>query len=168
MDRHIYIHGTHDAIALVPVHGSKEVAAPVYAHFPLSAASEDRLAGWAASWGLALPYRPHITVAYSRKPIVLGKVAAMSAGLIVPPGGRSIENFGDALVLCVDCPQLHERHADYMKAGASWDYPSYRPHVSLAYGDASIYAYADSVPPYDEPITLMAEERQALDTDYGT
>jgi len=140
---------------------------PLYASFPLSGISEDALANWAARNGLSLAYAPHITVAYSKTPINQDRLPVMSAGMVVPPGGRSIEKFGDALVLCVDCPQLQARHAEYKKIGASWDYPNYRPHVTLGYGAGDLYTIFDQIEPFDEPITLMGERREAIVEDWA-
>lgn len=145
---------------------AKAKAMPLYAHFPLSGVSEDALAGWAARNGLALPYGGHVTVAYTKKPIDASKVPAMSAGMVVPPGGRSIERFDSgAIVLCLDCDALQERHAAYKKAGASWDYPSYRPHITLGYDPDGIYDNLDDIEPFDEPITLMGEQRLPIVVD---
>jgi len=145
------------------VHGTKEEATPLYAAYPLSQVSADALAGWAATWGIPLVMDPHVTVAYTRKPIKASSVPKMSGGMIVHPGGRSIERFGEAIVLCLDCPQLHARHADYVKAGASWDYPSYRPHITLAYDMGFMGPTSeDLIPVYDEPITLAAETRSPI------
>jgi len=40
----------------------------------------------------------------------------------------------DSLVVLVDCPALSQRH-DYLmkKHDAVWDWPEYKPHVSLSY-----------------------------------
>lgn len=141
---------------------TREATVPLYAAFPVSSASAASLAGWASMWGIALVMDPHVTVAYTSKPIKASRVPAMTGGMVVPPGGRTIERFGDSLVLCLDCPQLQARHADYVKAGASWDYPSYRPHITLAHWDAMGPTSEDLIPPYDEPITLAAETRSII------
>jgi hypothetical protein len=144
------------------MHGTKEAATPLYAAYPLTQVSHDALAGWCAMWGLPLVMDPHVTVAYTRKPIMASRVPKTSAGMVVPPGGRSIERFGDSIVLCLDCDELQARHADYVKAGASWDYPSYRPHITLAHADVMGPTSEDLIPPYDEPITLDAETRSPI------
>jgi len=152
-----------DRMASVLEHGSKEKAQPLYAAYPLTQISADALAGWAATWGIPLVMDPHVTVAYSKAPVMKSKVPPTSAGLIVPPGQRTVERFGDAIVLCLDCPELQKRHAEYLGAGASWDHPSYRPHITLAYDDGFMGPTDETlISAFDEPITLDAEFQQDL------
>lgn len=43
----------------------------------------------------------------------------------------------DALVLYLDSPELYEDHDETDSAGARWDFPNYRPHLTLTYLDSS-------------------------------
>lgn len=135
-------------------------AKPLYAAFALTGLSEDLLASWAANYGLSLPSRPHVTVAYSKAPVDARRLPQVSAGMVISPGGRSLEQFGDDVVLCVECPELHTVWQGYRDAGASWDYPSYRPHITIARWQ-KLESLAN-VPAFDEPITLGPEWRDTL------
>lgn len=137
-----------------------EAAKPLYAAFRLTQLSEDLLASWASSYGLSLPRQPHVTVAYSRAPVDARRLPQMTAGMVIPPGGRSLEQFGDDVVLCVQCPDLDKVWQAYRDAGASWDYPSYRPHITIARWQ-KLESLKD-VPAFDEPITLGPEWRDTL------
>ena len=135
--------------------------APLYAGFPLSAMSEDALAGWAAANGFVLPYWPHVTVAYSKTPVDWRDAQRMSEGLVVPPGGRRIEQFGDDVVLCLECDALQKRWQHYRDLGASWDFPSYQPHVTLM-RNTKLEPWMREQLVYDEPITLGPEKLDVI------
>lgn len=143
-----------------------EAAKPLYAAFRLTQLSEDLLASWASSYGLSLPHQPHVTVAYSRAPVDARRLPQITAGMVIPPGGRSLEQFGDDVVLCVQCPDLDKVWQAYRDAGASWDYPSYRPHITIARWQ-KLESLKD-VPAFDEPITLGPEWRDTLKEHWHT
>ncbi|MNL13218.1 hypothetical protein D3C87_1341210 [compost metagenome] len=139
----------------------------VYAHMPLGPVSAEAVRLWARSIGVIYDERsPHVTTAYSLKPVAVaptyrtrdGATRDNAYGLVVPPGGRRIDRFGNQLVLCLDSPALRERWQAWRKAGATWDYPDYQPHITFAdlkhQGGATIDI---SGAPFDEPITLLPE-----------
>ena len=68
----------------------------------------------------------------------------------------------NALVLKYDCHQLSERFDEIIgKYGATWDHPSFIPHITLSYniGDLDI----TKLPKYDGPIILVNEYGEDLD-----
>lgn len=83
----------------------------------------------------------HVTIAFSRQPVDWMKVGAAystekNGDLIVPPGGpRIVEALGDkgAIVLEFSSWELSARHGNIIEAGASWDYDSYTPHITITY-----------------------------------
>jgi hypothetical protein len=78
----------------------------------------------------------HVTQAFSRTPVDWMTMGSAPADVTVPAGGpRVVEPLGDkgAVVLLFRSPQLEARHADMMANGASWDFPSYQPHVTITY-----------------------------------
>lgn len=159
---HVHIHRRTRDAELGPPEPERK-GKPLYASMRLSRHTEERMAAWAADQGFALAYSPHVTVAYSKQPVSPDGVPRLSAGMVVPPGGRSVERFGDAAVLCVDCPELQRRWQEYRDAGASWDYPTYRPHVTLSYrGDVP-----SDLEPFDEPLVLEAEVREVIKEDWS-
>jgi hypothetical protein len=48
-------------------------------------------------------------------------------------GRRSLERFGDAVVLRFENYDLARRHDDFSDAGASWDHDGYLPHVTISW-----------------------------------
>ena len=97
---------------------------------------------WARSQGFpsTLPADDmHATVAYSRRPVnwfgLGGPWGNEKQRLRVDGGPRLIEKLGDqgAVVLHFSDDRLENRHRDMCRMGASWDFPSYLPHVTLSY-----------------------------------
>lgn len=116
----------------------------------------DELIAWAREQGFRstlLPEDMHVTVAFSKTPIPwedVPRTAAEERELAVPetdegdaayygdargPGWRLVKPLGSegAVVLCFWSDELTERWAEIVKAGASWDYPEYVPHVTITY-----------------------------------
>lgn len=78
----------------------------------------------------------HVTIAFSRKPVDWISVGeAFGNELVIPAGGpRVVEVLGDkAIVLLFASSELGWRHEEIKQCGASWDYPTYQPHVTLTY-----------------------------------
>lgn len=80
----------------------------------------------------------HVTITYSRDPVDWMKMgAAWNSRLTVEPGGpRIMEAFGpdrDTAVLAFASSDLTWRHGEMVGNGASWDWPDYQPHVTIAY-----------------------------------
>ena len=99
----------------------------------------DEVIAWAKANGFAttlIPEEMHVTVAYSKKPVDWDKVGRRNDTVNVPPNSnRSVEQLGDegAVVLRFASAALSQRWQELVEAGASWDYPSYKPHVTLTY-----------------------------------
>ncbi|MEO0781931.1 MAG: hypothetical protein AAFZ46_09245 [Pseudomonadota bacterium] len=110
----------------------------------------------------------HVTVAYSRQPLDWMKVSATWQEKVeIPTGGpRTHEMLGtdsDALVLLVSPFDLKWRHDQILEAGASWDWPDYQPHITIAY-DRNIDM--TDVDVYQGKITLGPEVFEELDPDW--
>lgn len=83
----------------------------------------------------------HVTIAYSKQALDWMKVNETWSGdsnghLTVAPGGaRLVEPLGSegAVVLLFNSSELSWRHRQIRKAGASWDFEDYQPHVTLTY-----------------------------------
>lgn len=84
----------------------------------------------------------HVTVAFSRTPVDWIKAGAEAWGgdekgeITVAPGGpRIVEPLGDkgAVVLLFASSALSWRHEEIKRAGASWDYDGFQPHVTITY-----------------------------------
>lgn len=98
----------------------------------------------------------HVTVAYSREALDWSLLKPDASDLIVPASSaRSVAVLGGgALVLLFDDVGLAGRHAEIRVAGASWDYPAYRPHITIAWNAGVDPAV---VPPFTGALTFGAE-----------
>lgn len=141
---------------------------PLYVSRPLLNASE--VLEWAQAKGFTSvldPAEMHVTIMYSKRPVnwfKMGEWGTSAGELVVPPGGpRLVERLGSdgAVALIFQSGDLQFRHREMRDAGASWDYPSFLPHVTLTYdaGDldlSKVDAYQGRLifgPERFEPIT---------------
>ncbi len=142
---------------------------PLYASRPVTNA--DELIAWAASQGFktTLPASDmHVTIAFSREPVAWDAAGDTDPSIsLAKSDARSVEQLGDegAVVLRFSSPELSRRWGEYRKAGASWDFPGYKPHITLTYepGDVDL----SKVEPYTGPIKLGAERQEPVDDDAG-
>lgn len=80
----------------------------------------------------------HVTLAYSTKPVDWMEMGEpWNETLEIAAGGpRVMEIFGDGhLVLRFASSSLQWRHDDFKNAGATWDWATYAPHVTIAKAD---------------------------------
>ena len=140
---------------------------PIYIYRNVAPVHRAFLGEYAASIGLQnLVIEMHVTLAYSRSPVDWDAPAFQMdpRPLIVSGGTRALRKFdGGAIVLELESRALTQRWSQFIMAGASWDYPDYRPHITLAY-DAGFSV--EGVYPYTAEIALDWELRQWLDTGY--
>lgn len=116
---------------------------PLYVQRKVSAASAKAIKQWALEQGFKkedLVEDLHVTIAYSRAPIDWMKVEEDYSEFIdINPGGpRALEVMGaqdKVVALQFASRQLQYRHADIIERGASWDWPDYQPHITIARGD---------------------------------
>lgn len=153
-----------EALGIVPVPGlpgAQQPPAPAARATPTDAAprtlyvSRKLLNGaeflrWAKSQGFESTLDAddlHVTVAFSRTPVDWMKAGESWASgkdgtLTVAPGGaRLVEPLGDkgAIVLLFNSSELSWRHEAIRRdAGASWDWDSYQPHVSITYAGSDV------------------------------
>ena len=123
---------------------------------------------WARAQGIKqmLPASElHVTVAFSRTPVdwlEMGEDWSSDerGRLHIKPGGaRSFEQLGsDAQVLLFASNDLTWRHESMVRAGASWDFDDYNPHITITLGEVP-----DNVEPYQGPIVLGPEIFEELD-----
>lgn len=111
----------------------------------------------------------HVTVIFSRKPVDWMEIgAAWSDKIEVTAGGpRLHERFGaegDALVLQFQNWELHHRNEMAREKGASWDWPDYRPHITISYRAANVDM--DKLEPWTGPIILGPEMWDQVDENW--
>jgi hypothetical protein len=125
------------------------------------------LVAWAKANGIAKTLPPgdmHVTLAHSKEPVDWSDVGEAPDAVAVPvQGERAVENLGDkgAVVLRFGSDDFQDRWRSLCAIGAKWDFPSYKPHVTITYdaGGADISA----IPPYDGPLEFGPEILEEVD-----
>lgn len=104
----------------------------------------------------------HVTVTFSRVPVdwmKMGEAYPQGDGdLVVQAGGpRVVERLGPkgAVVLCFASTRLAWRHEDMVRAGCSWDFDDYMPHVTFTYEPGEVDPR--KVEPYRGPLVFGPE-----------
>lgn len=153
-------------------------AAPRTLYVSRSVLNAREIIAWAKGQGFSstVPAEDmHVTVAFSRAPVDWMRVGTEWPGpdgkgeVRIPPGGaRLVEPLGDkgAIVLLFNSSELSWRHEDIKRAGASWDFPEYQPHVTITYDGTGVDL--DEVEPYRGPILLGPEIFAEVDDDWET
>lgn len=117
---------------------------------------------WATAQGLGeLQPDLHVTIAASRQPVDWMEIQSdtwaqdKNGNVTIPPGGvRIVEPLGSqTAVLLFTSSCLTWRHEEIKRAGASWDFDQYQPHVSLTADPVDLSA----VEPYRGAIELGPE-----------
>ncbi len=105
----------------------------------------EHLVNWAKANGFAttLPDTDmHVTIAYSKEAVDWDAVPRSSLPILrIEGGGRELARFGkdgEAVVLKLESEELAARHREIRQAGASWDWPYYKPNVTLTYAGKDI------------------------------
>ena len=99
----------------------------------------------------------HCTIAYSQNEFYHKPCKTFIT--IKPEDFIGIEKFDGAIVLTFKSDELHKRHKKCLEEGASYDYPSYIPHIAITY---DVTDNTDFKLP-DFNIILGAEEVEELD-----
>ena len=97
--------------------------------------NREQLLPWAAANSFELLWGLHITIAYSRTPIDLTHEELCPNSLEIIGGSREIIPLGDinkVAALKIQNRYLQQSFNKYKCLGASWDYPEYIPHISVA------------------------------------
>ena len=123
-------------------------AAPLYAFRPVMNA--ETICAWAAEQGFEtalLPDDMHVTVVFSRDAFDAGLSRMAEStdpdpypmwgpqNIVVRGGLRNVAPLGDggAIVLKIESLELQREHHMFREMGASWDYDSYMPHITITY-----------------------------------
>lgn len=142
----------------------------LYIYRPLISASE--LIMWAVKSGFntLVPHSDmHVTIAYSKAELSWATIPFEYRKVIVDGGFREIKRLGDkgAIVLCFESKELHHRWKRLKELGASWDWPSFQPHVTLTYsGDSFSNEALEKMEPYEGVLWFGAEHWNKVDDDW--
>ena len=141
--------------------------ATLYICRPLLNAQE--VVEWAKAQGFTATLAPedmHATIAFSRQPVQWSAVGRARGKLVVEGGERTVQPLGDkgAVVLKFQSTDLTERWQEILGHGASWDYESYQPHVTITYqaGEMDLGAVLE----YDGPLVFGPERLAELDLEW--
>lgn len=97
----------------------------------------DAIIAWAKAQGFKTTFKAedlHVTVAYSKAPLDWFDIPHGISRVSIPAGGpRAVQRLGDAgaVVLRFNSASLADRWKELRQLGASWDYDSYRPHITI-------------------------------------
>ena len=151
----VHVEAGLDALVRIEAHDKRKT---LYAHRPLLNWAD--IAGWAKEQGFLSVLTEgdmHVTLAYSKTPFDWSGVEPNGGTVAVRDGHRSVEQLGDkgAVVLRFESSYLHDRWSELKGYGASWDYPGYKPHVTITY-QGGVFNL-NIVEPYKGPLVFGPE-----------
>ena len=149
-------------------------AAPLYVQRKLINTTE--FIAWAKSQGFAKTVPPgelHMTIVFSKAPVEWSAL---------PPETDNLSFLGDqgqrqqpvrtvgplgsegAVVLKFQSERLQYRHSKWRDQGASWDYESFQPHITISYDGTGVDL--SKVTPYTGPLVFGPEIYEDINLDY--
>jgi hypothetical protein len=139
----------------------------LYVFRPLFNAAE--FMDWAFNEGFTntLPINDvHTTIAYSKQPVDWDSFTPQTSGIKVSYGTRQVLPLGNqgAVVLKYRCPFLEQRWKEICDGGCSWDFPTFKPHVTITYSGSPLDL--SKVKPYTGNLIFGPEEFQELDPEW--
>jgi uncharacterized protein len=83
--------------------------------------------------GIKLDHALHVTICFSNAKVDWEQAPKPQTKIIqlARSNFRKHLVLGKKFVLKLDPPSIKMRHEEYKKIGATWDFPTYMPHVSL-------------------------------------
>ena len=136
----------------------------LYTHRPLL--NHDEFEAWAKEQGFeSVSQDTHATVAYSKQPVDWNRLPRHQESVIATEGDRKVAPLGDkgAIVLHFESPDLHRDHHDIRAIGASWDWDTFKPHVTITYEG---HKDLDKVQPYTGPLKFGPEVHDVVNEDW--
>lgn len=145
-----------------------DAARPLYVRRPLLNTRE--FLAWAILQGFDETLKAedlHVTVAFSKASVDWDQFKGRENIAVAFQGQRTVEALGDkgAVCLCFESAELAERHRTFEDGGASWDWPQYRPHVTITYFGAGVDLA--KVTPYDGPLEFGPEIFEEIDPNWA-
>lgn len=125
-----------------------------------------KLVDWFSSQGVKtiIPEQLHSTISYSRSEF---KREPSESEIVVPSFSlREIAPLGDegAIVLKYDSEKMQNRFNECIKAGATYDYDEYIPHITISYNGKDLNLNNLKIPDFD--IVLYNETVEPLNLDW--
>jgi len=104
---------------------------------------------------------PHSTIAYSRSPVDWTQTifAPLEGKVIVEPTSFKMKVLaGNVLVLAFESEELEERWRELRNEGASWDFETFQPHITL--GKQPTDLVIEDIDVFNLPVVLGPEYRK--------
>jgi hypothetical protein len=131
----------------------------------------DEFIDWAKSQGFTKTLEPndlHATIAFSKKELDWNNLTPehFLNKVRIKGGKRSVVPLGNegAIVLKFESPMLTREWNYYISNGASWDWESYQPHVSITYKDPDVDL--SKVTPYKGELLFGPHVMKELDLNW--
>ena len=132
--------------------------------------NKEELRDWAEAQGFTTAVNDlHVTVVYSKTAFDWFQMGEAwgeddDGRVTIKAGGpRTMERFGDAVVLRFSSYYLTGRHHDARRAGASHDYEEYAPHITITYQGLPEGKSLEEIEPFLGPIILGPEIYEQID-----
>ena len=142
-------------------------AETLYIHRPLL--NGPHLLAWAVAQGFnsIIPIHDlHVTIAFSKKALNWSAIPFDHRSVTVIGGQRSIEKFdGGAVVLRFKSKELEDRWQEIIDQGASWDWPHFKPHITLSYSVPPEFDI-DEIDPFDGVLKFGHENWSSIREDW--
>jgi len=149
----------------VPKAEIKNAKAPLYIRRPI--VNADQIIEWARSQGIKSTLKAedlHVTICHSRAGVEAKDIEKAKGTIAISQkSGRLVTRLGDkgAVVLMFQSSVLQTRWLELIeKHGASWDYDSYQPHITLTYDAKDVDV--TKITPYPGLIILGDEIHEKL------
>lgn len=133
--------------------------------------SQERIKHMQKVMGLLNPVsmdKLHTTVVYSKKTVDLFPRENISESASIVDIERWETKYGSTIVGMISSPYLEDRFKDAMDAGATYDYDTYKPHITLSYtenvDDIDVKIMKNRLN-FPIELSIFSEEVEALDLD---
>lgn len=108
----------------------------------------------------------HVTIAFSRDEVDWDAIYRENSTHLMCAGGiRTLQRFGDAVVLGFSNNDLVRRHDEFGDAGASWDHDGYQPHVTISWNAEDIDI--ESIEPFEGLLHFGPEVWASIEEDWA-
>jgi 2'-5' RNA ligase len=137
----------------------------VYGSFKLTEESTKKLSDWIEENEIVEPVQDddlHITTTYSKADLEKEIEPSESKNIRLSSKDFAIATYGRALVIEVESKELEDIHDAAIAAGASYDYETYKPHITISYNAEANENIIPLLFPPDFDIILSHEEIQPL------
>lgn len=120
---------------------------------------------WAKEQGFKTTLQPgdlHVTLAFSKTPLEWPQ--PVNDQVAVRLGSRSVEKLGEATVLRFTSSQLEQRWEELKEHGAIWDFPGYKPHITISWDAEGVDL--EKVTPFAGPLVFGPEIFDEINPDW--